>query len=374
MSEKANILVVDDDDFMQEMFADALKENYCIIPAESGADALFMAQKNHPDLIILDVEMPGMDGYETCRRFKKIDATVDVPVIFVSAHDKIEDRLKGYEAGGEDYLIKPFDPKELETKVAQLLKAASERTALKQMANYATSTAMTAISNTSEMGVILEALKKFNVCDDYKTVGEAVLQGLSVYGLKGAIQIRSPEEIITRNTQGEVSPLEASVINHLVSMERITQFQSKLCINYPDISLLVHDMPLENVERCGRLRDHMTMLVEGAEVRIQGIRAASKQRGEALEYAGWRITEALKEIDSAQRQRRVETRIAFSDLIDKIEKAMISTAMTESQERFLSAIVRDGVEEIINAQTAEIDIQNKLTAIINELRGLLGVK
>jgi hypothetical protein len=142
----------------------------------------------------------------------------------------------------------------------------------------------------------------------------------------------------------------------------------------PDISLLVHDMPLEDIERCGRLRDHMTMLVEGAEVRIQGIKATSKKRGEALEYAGWRITEALKEIDSAQRQRLVETRIAFSDLIDKIEKAMISTAMTESQERFLSAIVRDGVEEIIKAQSNEIDIQNKLTAIINELRGLLGVK
>jgi len=374
MNEKASILVVDDDDFMQEMFAEALNKNYRIIQTESGADSLFLVQKERPDLIILDVEMPGMDGYETCRRLKEIDAMADVPVIFVSAHDKIEDRLKGYEAGGEDYIIKPFDPQELETKVAQLLKSALEHAALKQMANYATSTAMTAMTNTSEMGVILETLKKFNVCDDYKTVGEAILQGIFLYGLKGAIQIRSPEKTLTRNTQGEVSPLETSVINHLASMERITQFKDKLCINYPGISLLVHDMPLEDVERCGRLRDHMAMLVEGAEARIHGIQATSHQRDEALEYAGWRITEALKEIDSAQRQRLVETRIAFSDLIDKIEKAMISTAMTESQERFLSAIVRDGVEEIIKTHSSEIDIQNKLTAIINELRVLLGVK
>ena len=135
MNEKASILVVDDDDFMQEMFAEALNKNYRIIQTDSGADSLFLAQKERPDLIILDVEMPGMDGYETCRRLKKIDATADVPVIFVSAHDKIEDRLKGYEAGGEDYIIKPFDPQELETKVAQLLKSALEHAGIKQLAN-----------------------------------------------------------------------------------------------------------------------------------------------------------------------------------------------------------------------------------------------
>lgn len=376
MSEKTSILVVDDDDFMQEMFADALNNNYRVIPAENGADALMLAQNEQPAVIVLDVEMPGMDGYETCRCLKKIDALTDVPVIFVSAHDGIEDRLKGYEAGGEDYIIKPFDPQELEAKVAQLLKAVSERAALKQMANYATTTAMTAMTSMSEMGALLETLKKFNVSNDREALAESVLQGLALYGLQGAVQIRSPEEALTRNNHGVASPLEVSIINHMAKMERITQFQSKLCITYPSVSLLVHDMPLQDADRCGRLRDHLAMLVEGAEVRIHGIKAVneSRQRGEAIERAAGRIAEALKEIDSAQRQSLVGTRVAFSDLIDKIEKAMLSTAMTESQERFLSAIVRDGVEEIINAQAGEIDIQNKLTTIINELKEMLEVK
>ena len=123
MNEKASVLVVDDDDFMHEMFVEALGKTYRVIPAESGADSLMLAQNECTDVIILDVEMPGMDGYEICRRLKKMDAAAGVPVIFVSAHDGIEDRLKGYEAGGEDYIIKPFDQQELEAKVAQLLKA-----------------------------------------------------------------------------------------------------------------------------------------------------------------------------------------------------------------------------------------------------------
>jgi len=373
MSEKASILVVDDDDFMQEMFAEALSNNYRVIPAESGAESLMLAQNENPDVIILDVEMPDMDGYETCRRLKKMDAMANTPVIFVSAHDGIEDRLKGYEAGGEDYIIKPFDPKKLDARVAQSLMAVSERAALKQMANYATNTAMTAITSMSEMGALLETLKRFNACNDCKALAEAALQGLALYGLQGAIQLRPPEEMFTRNNQGGASPLEVSIINHMAKMERITQFKSKLCITYPSASLLVHDMPLEDVERCGRLRDHLAMLVEGTEVRIQGIKAVneSRQRGEAIERAVGRITETLKEIDSAQRNSQVGARIAFSALIDQIEKALISVAMTESQEKFLSAIVRDGIEEIINAQSSEIDIQDKLTTIINELKGML---
>jgi len=376
MSEKPNILVVDDDDFMHEMYAEALNKNYRITPTDSGTDALFLAQKERPNLIILDVEMPGMDGYETCRRFKKTSAMTDVPVIFVSAHDKIEDRLKGYEAGGEDYIVKPFDPQELEAKVAQLLNEVSERAALKQMANYATSTAMTAMTSMSEMGALLETLKKFNLCNDGNALIDAILQGIALYGLKGAVQIRTPEETLTYNNQGCASPLETSIINHMSKMERVTQFQSKLCVTHPSVSLLVHDMPVEDTERCGRLRDHLAMLVDGAEARILGINAVneSRQRGKAIERAVERISETLKEIDSAQRQSQVGTKIAFSALIDKIEKAIIKVAPTVAQEKLLSGIVRNGIEEIMYAPTSEFDIQDKLTTIISELKMMVNAK
>ena len=386
MNEK--IMVVDDDDFMQEMFLDALQGRYCVVRAESGADALMVAMNERPDAVIMDVEMPGMDGYETCRKLKELEEMAEVPVIFVSAHDGIEDRLMGYEAGGEDYINKPFDPQELDAKVAQLLKAVCGRAALKQMANYATSTAMTAITSMSEMGTLLETLKKFNTCNDYPALAEAALQGLSLYGLQAAIQLRTPNlhgasehesacarDTLNINIQGEASPLEVSIINHLAKMDRLTQFKSKLCINNQSVSLLVHDMPLDNAERCGRLRDHLTMLVDGVEVRIQGIVAVqeSGRRSDAIEGAVARIAQTLKKIDAAQRQRKMETRIAFSALNDKIEKSVIRIAMTETQERFICGIVRDGIEEIILSETSEIDIQDKLTTIINEMKGLLEI-
>lgn len=373
-SGKARILVVDDDEFMREMFDETLAENYQLAFAENGADALMLAQTEHPDLILMDVDMPAMDGYETCRRLKEMEGLADVPVVFVSGMDEGDDRVRGYEAGGEDYLIKPFDPLDLEVRVAHLLKVVSDRSSLKAMANYATTTAMTAMTSMSELGALLETLKHFNACADYPALARAMLSGLAGYGLQGVAQVRSQEGVLTLNPQGEASALEISVIEHMTGMERITQFKNRMCITYEHVSMLVNDMPVDDSERCGRLRDHLAMLVEGAEVRVRGLMAGleSQRRGEAIERASGRITAALKEIDQAQRQSRMDTAVAVSVFMDKMESALLSVALTEAQDVYLSDIVREGIDDIIRTQSAEVDMQNKLTGVIQELRSMSG--
>lgn len=374
--DKIKILVVDDDTFIREMIEDALSGHYQIISAESGADALMLAETERPAAILLDVELPGMDGYETCRRLKEIDSTAGIPVIFVSGHDRIEDRLKGYEAGGEDYVVKPFELEELEAKVGHLLRLLSERGSLKEMADYAGRTAMTAMTSLGEMGALLESLKNFNACSDYQTLAKATLAGLTHYDLQGAVQIRVPDETLTFTSQGEATPLEESVITHMAGMDRIVQFKSRLSISYDHISLLVNNMPVDDPDRCGRLRDHLAMLVEGAEVRAQAMLAGieSQRRGKAIEQAIKRITETLSEIDSAQRQSRIATGMEVNNFTDKMEQAYISVALSESQETFMAKIVSEGLDSILNAQSAEIDVQDKLTTIIHELKAISGSK
>jgi len=370
MEEKTKVLVVDDILFMRELAAEVLGADYQILMAENGADALMLAQSEHPALILLDVEMPGMDGYETCRQLKQAEATASVPVIFVSAHDQIEERLKGYEVGGNDYIVKPFDPQELKAKIAHLLGMFSERTQLKEMVGYATSTAMTAMTSMSEMGALLEALKKFNASRDEKALGAAVLSGLSLYGLEGVVQVRMPEKTLTLSGQGEASPLEVSVINHMTRMERIVHFKRKMSIHYPHVAILVSNMPEEDPDRCGRLRDHLATLVEGAEMRTAGIVAEneSRRRGLDIERMAERVTEALNEIDAAQRRNHMEIRMASSGLTEAMDQALRQVELTKEQESFLSAVVADGIEKIIGIQSDETAPQNKLTAIVQELK------
>lgn len=122
-SDRPKVLVVDDHP-ASRMTAVALLsvEGYDVLEAESGPDALESVLSGNPDLILLDVMMPGMDGFEVCRRLKQDEQTRLTPVVFVTALDDRRARLKGIEAGGDDFLTKPFDQLELSARVKSLIR------------------------------------------------------------------------------------------------------------------------------------------------------------------------------------------------------------------------------------------------------------
>ena len=110
------ILAVDDDPINIEMLQEIL-ESYEVIVARSGEQAVEAARSHRPDLVLMDVNMPGMDGYEACRRIRQEPSTSDAKVILVSAKAMTSERVAGYEAGAHDYITKPFEEDELLAKV-----------------------------------------------------------------------------------------------------------------------------------------------------------------------------------------------------------------------------------------------------------------
>lgn len=114
---KPVILAVDDTPVNLDIVLDTLGETYDISIATDGAEALAIAEELRPDIILLDVMMPGMDGYEVCRRLKQREAIRTVPVVFLTAKTGPEDLLKGFDVGGVDYVTKPFKVMELKARV-----------------------------------------------------------------------------------------------------------------------------------------------------------------------------------------------------------------------------------------------------------------
>lgn len=116
--QQANILIVDDTPANLRLLAGILSEaGYTVRPARSGAIALASAQSDTPNLILLDIMMPEMDGYEVCRRLKAHQQTKDIPVIFISALNDIEEKVKSFALGGVDYIAKPFHGEEVLARV-----------------------------------------------------------------------------------------------------------------------------------------------------------------------------------------------------------------------------------------------------------------
>ena len=127
---KKRILVVDDDENICRLLKMYLaNEGFQIFVAYDGAKALEYVEKEKIDLIILDVMMPVMDGWDVCRAVRKIST---VPIIMLTARDMLEDKLTGFEAGADDYMVKPFETKELVARVKARLREKSEETEKKR--------------------------------------------------------------------------------------------------------------------------------------------------------------------------------------------------------------------------------------------------
>ncbi|MFQ5811786.1 MAG: response regulator transcription factor [Anaerolineae bacterium] len=119
----ACILVVDDDQDVAGTVERTLRrKDHEVVVAYSGAQALQLIQNQHPDLVVLDIMMPRMDGIEVCQHIRALPNVASVPILFLTAKGKIEDKIEGFEAGADDYLTKPFDLRELELRVKALLR------------------------------------------------------------------------------------------------------------------------------------------------------------------------------------------------------------------------------------------------------------
>ena len=115
---KPTILVVDDNPTNLQVLLESLKRTgFKILVARTGENAIQQAEYGKPDLILLDVMMPGIDGFETCRRFKTLDAFKEIPIIFMTALTDTTDKLKGFQAGGVDYVTKPLQHEEVLARV-----------------------------------------------------------------------------------------------------------------------------------------------------------------------------------------------------------------------------------------------------------------
>jgi DNA-binding response OmpR family regulator len=119
---QANILVVDDTPANLNVLSSILtQQGYKVRPANSGELALMVVQHAAPDLILLDVQMPGLNGFEVCKRLKERDQMRDIPVIFISALDDVLDKVEAFEVGGADYITKPFQILEVLARVEHQL-------------------------------------------------------------------------------------------------------------------------------------------------------------------------------------------------------------------------------------------------------------
>jgi len=123
-----NVLLIDDDVQIQELVRFNLeKDGVAVLTASNGEQGLDLAKREKPDLIILDLTLPVMDGYDLCKLLRAENDTADIPIIILSARDDVADKVVGLELGADDYITKPFSPRELSARIKARLREGQRR-------------------------------------------------------------------------------------------------------------------------------------------------------------------------------------------------------------------------------------------------------
>lgn len=374
MDKRFLVFVVDDEPLMLDAIQLVLEDECDIECFGSAAACLARLPERKPDLFLLDVLLPGTDGLELCRCLKDAADSADVPVTFVSGYDTIETRLACYEAGGDDFIVKPFNPDELRSKIAVARRILEEKKNLRESAGFAQRTAFTALSSMGELGIVIEFLRRSFGCAGRPELARAMIDALGQYGLEGAVQIRLGGDALTLSNEGVDLPLETAVLNHVRHQGRIFEFGKRGVYNFGGVTLLVKNMPIEDAERCGRLRDNLALLAEGADARRQAIEVEQANRrtrdgiGEALDG----LYRALDTLRRGHQQEQSRYTLLMVDVQEAMSRAFVGLGLTDAQEAQLIDLIHAQMERLRERQEFDHQVATQIEQLGLSLRALAG--
>ena len=369
------ILIVDDDPVVAGMLGVSLvAAGHEIVEAYSGEEALAAlagsSSERLPDMVFLDIEMGmGMDGYETCRRLRAAAATRDLPVIFLSGHDELDDRLRAFDAGGSDFMAKPFVPDEVLHKARLAIAHKRRQEATVAEIRSSSDSATSALTSLGDSEVTLKFSRGALGCRTLRAMAALTIDSMASFGLNCHVQLRTPTAILTLTPQGPASPLEESVIERSKSMGRIFSFGNRLIVNYDCVSLLVTNMPIADEPLCGRIRDQAATIGEAAELAVGNIdlRTEAVMRADELRKLSGISRKAVEELRSSYREQQVATRLELEAMAHTIEGLYVHLGLTNNQEFTISDTVRGAVDRVLTLFESSSTLDEHFASIVEGL-------
>lgn len=280
-SSKDTILYVDDEPTNRLLVEKAMGEFYKI-KTFNGGSQFFESNYSESDLVLLDVQMPGKNGYEVCAEMRKCG--YEKPILFLSCFTSINDRLMGYEAGGNDYLFKPFDLEELKFKISSNIQNYREKEILKVQLVDANKFAYSTLTNAGELGQVVQFVNTSYVSQSLDDLATVIKETLGVYGLNAVFRLQIENDTRFYSLQDSViNNLEKELLLSYESANKISSFQHRCLLSSRECSLLIKNMP-DDEEKAGRFRDHLASVLDAACQQVRFLKSQQKRKESLNEF------------------------------------------------------------------------------------------
>jgi len=367
------VMIVDDAEDNRMLQRMLLEDHYNVAEAVSGEDCITQIEHAVPDLILLDVNMLEMNGYETCMHLRKQTKTANTPIIFVSALYKPEERLQGYEAGADDYLTKPIDGEKLLERVNYHLESHVEIVKVQKQAKDSMNVALEAMTYSSEIGQLIDFVKQSQEVKTLEGLGEKVCKAADEFSLNACAYVVGAKNPFANC---ERDSLEAKVLEKArLSSERIIHIGIRTIVKSDQISLLIKNMPIDDESRYGRIKDHLAVLVSICDGRLLALQAQqdlASQRSSVLGRVIIVTEEKLKQFNEKIIQHDDEVRKIMEGMITELESILFSLGLDEDQEATLMALAYRATEKLEGSRESTKELESELGVVLEGLYEILG--
>jgi len=381
-----NIIAIDDDVFFLETIDASISDDYKLILFDNPIEALesIKSDSTNIDIILSDIKMPQMDGYQLCSEIKQIDHAKDIPVIFLSGITTTDDLLRALEVGAIDHIAKPINFDLLNAKIHSISRTIENRKKLQSDLTRANYSAHSAFKSLSEIGSVIEFLQQLPAQRDYKSIANNVISFCQYYGLEVIIQIfpntnKVESGVLNFSSHGNISPMTSNLLKKLSDLDKDFSRQNVAYFKQKYIALLVSNMPSDDKELSNRLSNYISAILNGACSSIflvssihesQRLLQKEQKQSNHLNKIIKTVVSMLDTIEKDEEKQKENYSNVMNHLITSVEDSFFYLGLTEVQEKEQMNIVLKTDQELQDL----LEKSKSLTEKISMLRALINLE
>lgn len=351
------ILIVDDVPQDIKLVIECLKDKYQITAATTGEKAIEIASKTMPDLVLMDVSMPILNGYDTCKAILRERKT---NIIFLSANDTTEEILKGYAAGGIDYIIKPFHPDILHSKIEFALRKTERKQQAAKEDHHPTPEDIFRLT--------VDFNKKCLAIKDMQEFANSLITLCESNYLDCCVQIHSAVGIFESSSSGAVSKLEAEVLTRMLQEEgHFFTHEQGLFFTHENVALLVKNISPQNATET--LKKSLANLVENTNImllNLDKLLAPNNDQSSHFNKSDVNFSGIFQQCEAQKNYKKDGVKIV-DDVLATMESSFVDMGLTHNQEQTLLSILNAGIDKSLMHFEQGVLLDDQLENSLKEL-------
>ncbi|MBC6903871.1 response regulator [Saccharophagus sp. K07] len=363
MENRPKILSIDDNDANQKLVERALGGDYDVKTAMSGLSGIEAAVTFKPDAILLDVDMPTIDGLRLCRMIRSEPLFASTPILFVSGLDSQEDQARGFQAGGDDYISKPIDVELLRQKLNFNL----QRALLLDRQSSASNDSLALDQNTQSLHDFLLSLISFR--GTQQELGQLVLDALDKLGLKGAVYLHASGDIFS--SIGPLTDLESMLLQQ-ATRPYPSEYSARYLWGSDNLGAIIQNMPLARHEQYQPLVQILTTLFSATNQKIVELARPTvtkltpqRQNPPSVDYAGiqlhgYKLECALEDLENSSEQ-------SLAKVCQRLQELSLQPDKSPQEQQALRMLLDDCMKTRLAIYDQCLEIQSQYSHIMAQL-------